>query len=71
MIEEKKPHGNKGRPRSEETRAKISASKMGSKRPDEVKAKISATKKGKKLSEEHRRAISEGHLKKNKDKSEG
>lgn len=37
----------KGQPRSPETRAKISASKMGKRHSDETRAKMSAGKKGK------------------------
>jgi group I intron endonuclease len=43
---------------SEETKAQISASRMGKSPSDETKAKISATKKGKNLSDEHKAKIS-------------
>jgi group I intron endonuclease len=49
-----------GQKRSEETKAKIGASKIGKPRSEEMKAKISAARKGVKLSEEHKKAISEG-----------
>lgn len=53
-----KPPSLKGKPRSEETKAKISAAHKGKITSEEAKAKLSAAHKGKKLSEEHRANIS-------------
>ena len=49
--------GHKGRPRSFETRKKISLSLTGIKRSLETKLKISVIASNRKLSEEHRRKI--------------
>ena len=57
-----------GKPRSEETKRKISNSQIGKTRPgyinqlsEETRLKLSLANKGKKRSEENRRRISEGH----------
>ena len=49
----------KGRPKSAETRAKISAAHKGKRHSAETRAKISAAHKGKPLSAEHRAKMSE------------
>ena len=51
-----------GRPRSEETRRKLSAAHKGMKHSEETKQKMSTARKGKKKSEEHRRKLSEAKL---------
>lgn len=57
----KKSDFRRGQKHSEETKAKIGASKIGKPRSDELKAKLSAYRKGRKLSESHKAAISEGN----------
>ena len=52
---------NKGKPKSEETRRKISESAKGKKKSEETRRKISESAKGKKKSEETRRKMSEAH----------
>lgn len=56
--------GNKGKKRSEETKAKMRASRTGKKRKphtEETKAKLSAVNKGKKLSEETKAKMRAAH----------
>ena len=52
----------RGRPLSEEHKAKISKAKMGHEVPPEVREAISEKLQGRVLSEDHRRAISQGNL---------
>ena len=52
---------NRGIPRSEETRRKISETLKGRRVSDETKRKLSEVNKGHKFSEEHKRKISEAN----------
>lgn len=55
----------RGRKHSPEVRANMSAGQMGKQHSEATKAKMSATRKGRTYSEAHRKAISEGHRKRN------
>ena len=51
----------RGKKRSEESKAKMSAAKKGKQLSEETKTKMSAAKKGTTFSEEHKRKLAEAH----------
>ena len=59
LIDERPSHGNKGKVRTPEMLARMSASRKGRKASSETKRKMSETRKGRKFSEEHRAALKE------------
>lgn len=61
LAKKGRPAHNKGKPMSEESKAKLSKSKSGKKLSEEHKQKISESGRGRKMSEEHKKIVSRTH----------